>query len=99
MRAQSGVQVNVAQTGNSVLAGQAQPQPVTPWSPPPNPPPGNLTAKAFITGFHPGFRESWFTSTPSRWCKPSTQDPVTGPGEPQRRHSSTAECVLLHACI
>lgn len=74
------MQFNIAQDGNPSLAAQTQPQAITPWTPPANPPPGNLTATAFITGPSIGYKESWF-STNARWCQPGNQNSVTGPGE------------------
>ena len=74
------VQVSIAQDGNPSLAAQMQPQAITPWTPPANPPPGALTATAFIAGPSIGYKESWF-STNARWCQPSNQSSVTGPGE------------------
>ncbi|CAK0752182.1 hypothetical protein CVIRNUC_002126 [Coccomyxa viridis] len=71
----------VAQAGSTALAAQAQPQPVTPWQPVAGTPSGNLSMQASIPtpATNAAYKESWYNS-PGRWCKPSNQDPVTGPG-------------------
>ena len=76
------VQATVAQAGNAALASQAQPQPVTPWQPLAGTPPGNVSLQASIPtpATNAAYKESWFSS-PGRWCQPSNQDPVTGPGQ------------------
>ena len=72
----------MAQAGNAALAAQAQPQPATPWQYTAGTPPGNLSLLANIPtpAANVAYKESWYSS-PGRWCKPSNQDPVTGPGQ------------------
>ena len=74
------LQFNVAQVNNPGLAAQAQPQPVTPWYTSAISA-GNLAASAQVVSpsSSAAFKESWFSGG-ARWCKPSNQDAVTGPG-------------------
>ena len=74
-------QFNVAQVNNTALASQAQPQPATPWDPSPMGA-GSLAATATVPSpsSSSAYKESWFSGG-ARWCKPSDQDAVTGPGE------------------
>ena len=87
------VQATVAQAGSAVLAAQTQPQPVTPWQPLAGTPPGNLSLQASIPtpATNAAYKESWY-SNPGRWCKPSNQDPVTGPGQHCSLHSTPCSC-------
>lgn len=73
-------QFNVAQVNNTALAAQAQPQPATPWYAS-SISAGYLAANAVVLSPRPSaaFKESWFSGG-ARWCKPSNQDAVTGPG-------------------
>ncbi len=75
------LQFNVAQVNNTGLAAQAQPQPATPWDTSPIGT-SNLAASAHVISpsSSAAFKESWFSGG-ARWCKPSNQDAVTGPGE------------------
>ena len=75
------LQFNVAQVNNTGLAAQAQPQPAAPWDGSPIGS-GSLAASAHVTSpsSSHAFKESWFSGG-ARWCKPSNQDAVTGPGE------------------
>ncbi|CAL5227659.1 g10665 [Coccomyxa viridis] len=74
------VSFNVAQVNNTGLAAQAQPQPAAPWDGSPIGS-GSLAASAHVTSpsSSHAFKESWFSGG-ARWCKPSNQDAVTGPG-------------------
>ena len=87
------VQATVAQAGSTALAAQAQPQPVTPWQPVAGTPSGNLSMQASIPtpATNAAYKESWYNS-PGRWCKPSNQDPVTGPGQHCSLHPMPCSC-------
>ena len=76
------LQFGVAQVNNTALAAQAQPQPVTPWSPSLMAA-GSVSATAVVSSpaSSGAFKSSWFSGG-ARWCKPSDQDAVAGPGEP-----------------
>ena len=87
----------MAQDGSAALASQAQPQPVTPWQPVAGIPPGNLSLQASIPtpATNAAYKESWYNN-PGRWCKPSNQDPVTGPGQHCSLHLMPCSCPNRH---